>query len=577
MVRTSDRIVLPIAALVLSASVAMSAAGSAQAALSKEDAACRYYIGQKVITLADTLLREEIKCQQNRSLGKLDAGIDCSDPDGVSFPGATTVAKAASNLTSKAVSKCASASAPATNGYTSCPSPCDGAVPSIASYSDVAACLICQTKAEAATAIQLVYGANPPIQGTKDSAWKCQNTYVGTAMRSYIKKRLTEQRKCQYKEDRELIDTTDCQNADLTGAVAKAAAKLAGKIAHCSDSDLTALTSCATTTSAEGTCVRNSADSMSDSLFPDVYPEASAPASDCAADNFLDVSGAAGAGTGYPKPSLSASCSSTTVTVQSNGIPTYLYVAETPNGLQAHNYNFTFPRFPNLAANTTPVPLLGNIGVAVNGIPIYGVNEGAQPPTDAYGDPIAASILDDCGSHSAQQGTFHNHKLEVKCLTQSAVSLSQPWNSADPSPNERSPIVGYAFDGFPIYGHYECTDSSCTSLHAMLSGWDSTGYQQGTVGCASSAVCSSGYCTDVMINGALTTACVPKTCIWSNNKYTAKPGSQYLDQCNGHTGPDGDYHYHTTATFPYILGCYHGTPTNNGGTGTPPGGSCPSN
>ena len=49
----------------------------------------------------------------------------------------------------------------------------------------------------------------------------------------------------------------------------------------------------------------------------------------------------------------------------------------------------------------------------------------------------------------------------------------------------------------------------------------------------------------------------------------------YLDECNGHVGPSGDYHYHTTATFPYILGCYRGTPTNNGGNGTPPGGSCP--
>jgi hypothetical protein len=78
----------------------------------------------------------------------------------------------------------------------------------------------------------------------------------------------------------------------------------------------------------------------------------------------------------------------------------------------------------------------------------------------------------------------------------------------------------------------------------------------------------------VLINGAPTTACVPKTCVWSNHAYSAKAGSQYLDQCNGHIGPNGAYHYHTTSTFPYILGCYRGVPTNNGGTGTPPGGTC---
>jgi hypothetical protein len=311
--------------------------------------------------------------------------------------------------------------------------------------------------------------------------------------------------------------------------------------------------------------------------IPTFTPSPAPTATGCPSANFLDVTNAAGPGGSYSSlhPSLAVSCGVTTVTVNSNGIPTYQYNALTPNGLQAKSYVFTFPRYPAQAASTTAVPLLGNVGVAVNGIPIYGVNEGPQPASDAYGDPIAANIMDECGSHSAQQGTFHNHALQVKCLVQSAVSESQPWLDPDPSPNDPSPIVGYAFDGFPIYGPYECVDAGCSSVQKMLSGWDNTGYQAGTVGCTSSASCSSGYCTDVSINGTETTACVPKTCVWSNNVFTAKAGSAYLDQCNGHVGPNGGYHYHTTTTFPYILGCYRGTPTNNGGTGTPPGGTCP--
>lgn len=299
------------------------------------------------------------------------------------------------------------------------------------------------------------------------------------------------------------------------------------------------------------------------------------PTPGCAANDFLDVSGAAGPSYGGLMPSLSASCGTSTVTVQSNGIPTYLYIPLTPNGLQAKSYTFTFPRFPEIAASATPVPLLGNIGVSVAGMPIFGVNEGPQPATDAYGNPIAAAILDECGSHSAQQGTFHNHAMQVKCLTQAAVAKSQPWNDPDPSPDEPSPVVGYAFDGFPIYGPYECTDTGCTSVRRMLSGWDDTGHEAGTEGCTSSAACANGYCTPVMIDGAETTACVPKTCVWSNNAYVARASSDYLDQCNGHVGPNGDYHYHTTSTFPYIIACYRGTPTNNGGIGTPPGGTCP--
>ncbi len=305
-------------------------------------------------------------------------------------------------------------------------------------------------------------------------------------------------------------------------------------------------------------------------------PSAS-PTTGCVSSNFLNVSGAAGPGGSYSglSPFLSVACGSTTVTVTSSGIPTYQYVALTPNGLQTKSYSFSFPRNPTAAVSTTSVPLLGNIGVAINGVPLYSVNEGPMPSSDAYGSPIAANILDECGSHSAPEGTFHYHLLLVKCLLQSAVSSSQPWNNADPSPSLASPIVAYAFDGFPIYGPYECTDAGCSGTQEMRSGWDTVGYQVGTIGCTSSASCSSGYCTDVLINGAPTTACVPKTCIWSNHAYSAKAGSSYLDPCNGHYGPNGDYHYHTTNTFPYVLGCYRGTPTNNGGILRPPGQSCP--
>ena len=39
----------------------------------------------------------------------------------------------------------------------------------------------------------------------------------------------------------------------------------------------------------------------------------------------------------------------------------------------------------------------------------------------------------------------------------------------------------------------------------------------------------------------------------------------------GHTGGTGDYHYHATSSFPYILGCYAGT-AGGGGTGGDGGG-----
>jgi hypothetical protein len=569
-------------------------------AIPTANALCRKTVAKAARGLTGKVLSGSVACHKRRHQGSIAATIDCNDVDSVGFPGAyaAKVSAAVASAAVKVPGKCATASSPAANGYASCPAPCNSVVPAIGTYADVANCLSCVAKAQAKATLLAAYGGAPPAS-LGDDASRCQDSRIGTGLRKYVDGRMKAQHRCQYDEDKGRI-STDCRDGDASGDIASARGKLDGAIALCSSGDLAALTSCAGSVVAEETCVTAAADAATDVVFDAIYPALPTPTpthtpqatntqtrtptptetptgAACPSGNFLDVSGAAGPGGTYAAlhPSLSVTCSASAVSVQSNGIPTYQYIAMTPNGLQAKSYTFSFPRSPSQAASTTAVPLLGNIGVAVDGIPIYGVNEGAQPASDAYGDPIAAAILDECGSHSAQQGTFHNHKLQVKCLIQSAVSSSQPWNNPDPSPSDPSPIVGYAFDGFPIYGPYECTDAGCGAVQEMLSGWDNTGYQAGTAGCTSSAACSSGYCTDVMINGSPTTACVPKTCVWSNNTYTAKVGPQYLDKCNGHVGPNGDYHYHTTSSFPYILGCYRGTPTNNGGNGTPPGGTCP--
>jgi len=266
----------------LAAIIPVTGAAGAFAQVSSGNATCRDYIGKQVAKLADTVIREEVKCQQNRALGSVHASVDCSVPDNPAFPGLVTIAKIAGRLSDKIATKCSAASAPAGNGYAACPSPCDGAVPSIASYSDVAACLICETKAATSTAIMAVYGANPPIQGTRDAAWKCQNIRIGKGLRTYGKKRMTEQRKCQSQEDKAKIDPTDCQSADLKGAIQKAIAQLQTSITKCSNDDLAALTSCATTPAAEVVCAESSADSMADTLFSNVYPEPSTPDDGCA-------------------------------------------------------------------------------------------------------------------------------------------------------------------------------------------------------------------------------------------------------------------------------------------------------
>jgi hypothetical protein len=563
---------------------------------------CRKYLAAGSHALALSTLNQEIGCHKQRMLGKLASDVDCTDVDDPAFPASkrNRIQSKASRLVSRVGSYCGSLS-PAALGVAGCASPCDAQVPSLSTLEDVAQCLACLAQHHATLAVGAAYGVMPPVTLVRNSIWKCQNTYVGTAMTAYVRTRTGRQRVCQYREDRGDIPATDCKTADLNGAVATAAGRLQAQVARCMELDVAALSSCSISLAGEQSCVQMTSESMTDTLFDLIYPEppptptpsatstrtptrtpsitrtptataTPAPTLACPSENFLDVSLAPGPGGSYPMPSLTVSCTASTVNVRSNGIPHYTFVQTTPNALQAQNLNFNFPRQPAVAAQTSNVPLLGNIGVAINGVPLYGPNE-AQTP-DPYGDPVANAILDECLGHTGFGGAYHYHAALVKCLSASGL-VAQPWNNPDPPPDQPSPIIAYAFDGFPIYGPYECTDASCSGVHELLSSWDNVGYSAGTVGCTSSAACgSTRTCAAVMINGAPQTACVPKTCSWTNNQYVAKSGNSYLDRCNGHYGPNGDYHYHATLTFPYLLGCYRGTPTSNGGTGSPPGGSC---
>ena len=134
-----------------------------------------------------------------------------------------------------------------------------------------------------------------------------------------------------------------------------------------------------------------------------------------------------------------------------------------------------------------------------------------------------------------------------------------------------SPIIGFALDGFPIYGPMGCLDEDCEEVVEFKSGWELTVYE--SPGCTSSMECSMDYaCGAAIVDGEVTTACGPKDYVWENSEYIAKDGETFLDECNGRIGPDGSYRYYATTTFPYILGCVTGTANgagggNNGGGG----------
>ncbi len=254
----------------------------------------------------------------------------------------------------------------------------------------------------------------------------------------------------------------------------------------------------------------------------------------------LDLSNAPGAGGAYAKPTLAGTCDATTFTVTSNGMPHYKYVPMTPNALKEYAQKYTITRTPKVAATTTAIPLLGLVGFSVAGLPFFGPNEAGIPEDSAWGDPVYNGITDGCKGHTADQ--YHNHALEPKCLTQAGV-VSEPWTLPDLPTDKASPLLGWAMDGFAVYGPYDCIDAACSKVVEFKSGYVKTGD--------------------------------PKKDAWKNHAYQAKPDdATVLDACNGRIGPDGVYRYHATKAFPYLLGCYKGTPAagQTGGGGTRGGG-----
>ena len=170
-----------------------------------------------------------------------------------------------------------------------------------------------------------------------------------------------------------------------------------------------------------------------------------------------------------------------------------------PNTIRVQDFEFRFPLVPKRAAEIIRLPM-GPIGMAINGVVFFNpFEQGGMNAVEGYSEVW----LDSCCGHPEQRGVYHYHKYP------SCVKSPFPDDG-----EQHSPVLGLAFDGFPIYGPYEGREQLARDLTA-------TG-----------------------------------------------EGPPALDVCNGHEDPVRGYHYHVTPNrFPYILGGYAGVPEISNGRG----------
>ena len=235
---------------------------------------------------------------------------------------------------------------------------------------------------------------------------------------------------------------------------------------------------------------------------------------------------------------------------------------------------------PASAGRWECAPARGPVAVSVNGVPIYGVEEG--PGGDAialhfkyFNEDRQPIFLGYCTSHSAGNNFHYHYDSQCSSWTPGVGETISDYDWTELDNTQHSPIIGWAFDGYPIYGMYGNDGSG--GIKAITSSYEVERTQENG---------DQGY------NGI--------------DDWNYVNGAGDLDECNGRWGvtpeyPEGTYHYVSTPLsgstklvtdtdgnqvamigMPYFLLCYHGVadlaaqPSNGqggggGGGGGPPG------
>lgn len=235
-----------------------------------------------------------------------------------------------------------------------------------------------------------------------------------------------------------------------------------------------------------------------------------------------------------------------------------------PNTAENQNFVYKITRTPQPNSGTAINTPLGHIGVWSNGVSIFNAKDAFSYNNDGVWNQNAifneGSSFDDCLGHPTQTGEYHHH-LNPTCL----------YDDTDNS--QHAPIIGYAFDGFPVYGAYGFANSNGTggikrmeTSYRLRNITDRTTLPDGTVLSAANF-------------GPAVDATNPLGKYIEDYEYVAELGD--LDEHNGRTcvTPDyplGTYAYFVTidstleAVYPYTLGpTYYGTvPSGNTGPGS---------
>ena len=275
---------------------------------------------------------------------------------------------------------------------------------------------------------------------------------------------------------------------------------------------------------------------------------------------------------------------STTVYVTATGIPAYITgpFQGNPSIATAQNKIFKFSLNPTQNTGTLSATTGGNIGVFKNGVALFDYRDGVAwssttnalcggpgnpactggpGTTQAWNrDAIPAEMNGfDCAKAHPANGNYHHHqnpsafRLDINVL--STICTTYPSDGLYVIESSvHSPLLGFAYDGFPIYGAYAYANTDGTGAITRM---------------------KSSYQLRVMTtrtNGPAVSTTYPLGYFREDYEFISHPNdASYLDVHNGRICktpeyPNGIYCYFATvdanhnSAYPYVVGpTFYGT------------------
>lgn len=173
------------------------------------------------------------------------------------------------------------------------------------------------------------------------------------------------------------------------------------------------------------------------------------------------------------------------VYVSTKGVPAYPtgpFLDGNPSQAADQNAIFKFPLQPQQNTGTPTATVAGNIGVFINGVALFDYRDGVgwNSTTNSLcggpgngpcpGGPGAVSAWNrdaipaeragfDCSKGHPAMGNYHHHqnpsafKLDLNVIS-SICNLYDADGLYAIDPARHAPLLGFAYDGFPVYGAY---------------------------------------------------------------------------------------------------------------------------